>query len=470
MDEIVKLQNINVHTSINEGIEILFKHVLSETKSKYGFYMLRYPPDKQWLIPEMYYETGETRSINQSVILHTEILNKYHLAKSITFISEKIIDINVNCFQLPSILLHPNIQIVIVIINFGDAENDIKKQISEYTTLFCIQFLKKYIDDSINENSTSMMRTIYKIKAPINEIISFTDNNPTIKKSALSLAIIINDLVDIYKLKRNKMKLVREETNIRQMFKELVNIIDFKYSIDDDVPEALFLDSKRLKQVLLNFISNDSFVYVTATMIIDMNDNTEILCWSVEFLIDSPENVVDERLFISKKITSLMGGYFISDNDEKTVKFTIEACRDQRDYSDNSLKKLKNKRILILDNQNERRVDLGQRLQKWDLDIIFASNEQEGSLYLDETKNKIDLYIIGIPIFIEKLNQFGVHKPYLQILETEEQFQKTGYLSIKDTTPVNSPRSRRSSVTKPSFLPYPIEDIRLLNIIIETFN
>lgn len=470
MDEIVKIQNINVHTSINEGIEILFKHVLIETKSKYGFYMLRYPPDKQWMIPEMYYETGETRTLNQSIVLYTEILNKYQLAKSITFVSEKIIDTNVNCFQLPPILLHPNIQIIIVIINFDNAEDRIKKQISGYTSLFCIQFLKKYIDDAINENSISMMRTIGKIKAPINEIISFTDNQPNIKKSALSLAIIINDLVDIYKLKRNKMKLVREETNIHQVFKDLVNIIDFKYCIDDDVPEALFLDNKRLKQVLLNFISNDSFVYISASMIIDMNEDTEILCWSIEFLIDSPETVVDERLFISKKLISLMGGYFISDNDEKTVKFTIEACRDQRAYSDNSLKKLKNKRILIVDDQNARRIDLGQRLQKWELDIIFASSEQEGSLYLDETKNKTDLYIIGIPTFIEKLNQFNVHKPYLQILETEEQSQKAEYLSIKDTTPANSPRSHRSSVTKPSFLPYPIEDIRLLNIVIETFN
>lgn len=473
MDEIIQLQNISIHASISEGIDILFKHILLETKSKYGFYMLRYPPDKEWLVPELYYATGETRALNQSIILRTEILNKYQLVKSITFINEHLTDKHIHCFQLPAILLHPNIQIVIVIVNFDESDEIIKKQINMYTALLCIQFLKKYIDSTINENSVGMMRTIGKIKSPINEIISFTDNHPVIKKSALSLAIIVNDLVDLYKLKRNKMKLDREEIDVRQIFSDLTNIIDFKYSIDDDVPEVLYLDVKRLKQVLLNFISNDSFVYLSASMIIDMNEDVEILCWSLEFVIDTPENVIDERLMISKKLISLMGGYFVSDQKENNVKFTIEACKNSHSYSDNSLKHIKGRKILIIDDCDMRRIDIGQRLQKWEIEIIFASNEQEGYLYLDETRNKIDLFIVGIPTFIEKIARFNIHKPVLQILGEVSKttpHEKNEYLSVKDTTPINSPRIRKSSVSKPNFLLYPIEDIKLLNIIIDVLN
>jgi hypothetical protein len=83
MNEITKLQNLNIDQSINEGLEILFFHMLDETKSKYGFYMLRYPPDKEWIIPELYYNSHETRYINQSIILHSDVLNKYHLIKNI---------------------------------------------------------------------------------------------------------------------------------------------------------------------------------------------------------------------------------------------------------------------------------------------------------------------------------------------------------------------------------------------------
>lgn len=470
MDELVKLQNVNINNSISEGLEILFSHLITETKSKYGFYMMRNPPDKEWVIPELYFEDHSTKILNQSIVLHSELLNKYQLVKKLVFINEKLTNTDIKCFQIPGVLLHPNIQIVIVLIN-NQVVND--QAVNKHIPMFCVQFLKKYIDSIINENSSSIMRTLGKIKAPINEIIEYSEHNPKIdvKKSAISLAVIINDLVDLYKLKRNKMKLNREETKIRHVFVELNEIIDFKFVIDDEVPEVLFIDVKRLKQVLLNFINNDSFVYVDASMIIDMDDGNEILCWSLEFNIENPESVIDERLFISKKLISLMGGYFESFDYGNVVKFTIEACKDQNSYSDNSLKHIKGKKILIVDNQESRRLDLGHRLQKWELDISFASNEMEGSMFLDEKKNKIDLFIIGIPTFIDKLTKFNIHKPYLQILNIDiENSQKNEYLSVKDTTPVNSPRSRKSSVGKPAFLTYPIEDIKLLNIIIEVLN
>jgi hypothetical protein len=474
MDEIIKLQNLNVNHSINEGLEILFFHVLAETKSKYGFYMMRYPPDKEWFIPELYFDSHETKIINNSIILHSDAINKYQIVKNLSFINEKTIDSNLKCFTIPGVLLHPNIQIILVFVNFDETQSELllKPIIDKYIPMLCIQFLKKYIDSLTNESNTSLIRTIGKMKSPINEIIMMS--NKDTKRSALSLAMIINDLIDLHKLKRNRLKLTRSEVKIREIFAELTDVVEFKFSIDDDVPEILYIDAKRLKQILLNFINNDSFVYISASMVIDINDvtddNSEILCWEIEFNIDNSETVVDERLFISKKLISLMGGYFVDEND--TVKFTIEACKDINSYSDNSLKKIKGRKILIVDNHEERRIDIGHRLQKWDIDISFASTETEGSLYLDESKNKIDLFMVGIPTFIDKILRFNIHKPYLQILDMNDHgsSSKNEYLTVKDITPINSPRSRKSSVTKPVFLIYPIEDIKLLSTIIEVLN
>lgn len=484
MNELIKLQNLNINHSINEGLEILFFHILSETKSKYGFYMLRYPPDKEWLIPELYFDTHETKILNQSIIISSNtivsdskeiILNKYQLTKNISFINDRLTDIHLKCFLIPETLLYPNIHIILILVNFNETytESLLNPVIDKYVPLLCVQFLKKYIDNIINESNISLVRTIGKMKSPINEIINIGDKiNKDLKKPALSLAMIINDLVDIYKLKRNRLKLIRTESKIKDIFQDLTDVIEFNYIIDDDVPDILYIDSKRLKQVLLNFITNASLVYVNASMIIDINNNDdEILCWSLEFNIDNAESVLDERLFISKKLIALMGGYLI--NDHQTTKFTIEACRDMNSYSDNSLKKIKGKRILIIDNHEERRVDIGHKLQKWEIDIIFASTELEGSLFLDESKNKIDLFIIGIPTFIDKILRFNVHKPYLQIIDFTDQKDppsKNEYLTVKDITPINSPRARKSSITKPIFLTYPIEDMKLLSIIIETLN
>jgi hypothetical protein len=54
------------------------------------------------------------------------------------------------------------------------------------------------------------------MKSPINEIIMMS--NKDTKRSALSLAMIINDLIDLHKLKRNRLKLTRSEVKIREIF------------------------------------------------------------------------------------------------------------------------------------------------------------------------------------------------------------------------------------------------------------
>jgi hypothetical protein len=204
-------------------------------------------------------------------------------------------------------------------------------------------------------------------------------------------------------------------------------------------------------------------------MVIGMDGDTELILWLLEFHIENPEKVIDERLFITKKLISLMGGYLVISEDE--VKFTIETCRDENSYSDNSLRRIKGKKILIVDYHESRRLDLGNRLQKWELDISFSSNEMEGRLFLDETKHKIDLFIIGIPTFIDKVVKFHINKPYLQILDVvSEPVQKNDYLTVTDTTPVNSPRLRKSSVNKPTFLNYPLSDELLLSTITEALN
>lgn len=473
MNELIGIQNININQSINEGLEILFFHILQETKSKYAFYMLRYPPDREWTITDLYFENNEKNNINETMMLRSNILNKHDIIKEISFIKETIQIDNIKCFNIPANLLHPNIQIIVVLINYsGTNDTLITDVINKYIILLSIQFLKKYVNNIINESNTSIVKTLTKIKIPIYEIME-SKTLDLVKKSSLSLAMVINDLIDLYKLKRNKLKLNFEETNIINLINEIQKIVNFKY-VSDEIPDVLFIDSKRLKQILLNLLTSNSVIIIDCEMKIDIDENdNEFICWSIDFVIENPETLIDERLFIIKKLISLMGGFFTCETDTdgkfELVKFNIEAYKDQKSYSDGTLRYFKGKKILIIDSDEKRRIELGHQLQKWEFDISFASRENEGTILLNRN---FDLYIIGINSFIDKLNKFNITKPYLRLLDTSvesDPHSKTDYY-IKDVTPVNSPRLRKISNVKPNILPYPSDSLRMLSVIAEVLS
>ena len=118
----------------------------------------------------------------------------------------------------------------------------------------------------------------HEIRTPLNGIIGLThlalQSSPEeelkeyllkIRSSSTNLLAIINDILDLSKIEANKMEL----ENVNFMVEE---VLDFVYTsvrfameqkgleyychLDDDVPHKLWGDSLRLKQVLLNLVSN----------------------------------------------------------------------------------------------------------------------------------------------------------------------------------------------------------------------
>jgi signal transduction histidine kinase/CheY-like chemotaxis protein/HPt (histidine-containing phosphotransfer) domain-containing protein len=123
-----------------------------------------------------------------------------------------------------------------------------------------------------------MANMSHEIRTPVTAISGFTeqllheplDENTTrtlkiIKASSDHLANIINDILDFSKLQNGKLVLEKVHFSIGQVLEDVYalferqaarNITGLSYSVSPDTPSVLLGDPYRLKQILINLVSN----------------------------------------------------------------------------------------------------------------------------------------------------------------------------------------------------------------------
>lgn len=118
----------------------------------------------------------------------------------------------------------------------------------------------------------------HEIRTPLNGIIGYTDllmNSKleevqkqymnTINQSANILMEVVNDILDFSKIESGKLELNVEKHIIADLvdqIKELINYqansknLEINYTINEDVPKYIWADYIRLKQILINLLTN----------------------------------------------------------------------------------------------------------------------------------------------------------------------------------------------------------------------
>jgi signal transduction histidine kinase/DNA-binding NarL/FixJ family response regulator len=106
----------------------------------------------------------------------------------------------------------------------------------------------------------------------LNEILARTDLTAEqgkylrdMKKSAQSLLIIINDILDFSKIEAGKLDIINSNFNLRALLDNLNSMFSILYrgknlalnfSIDPSLPDIVYCDENRTRQVLTNILSN----------------------------------------------------------------------------------------------------------------------------------------------------------------------------------------------------------------------
>lgn len=159
----------------------------------------------------------------------------------------------------------------------------------------------------------------HEIRTPLNAIVGFSEaikeeetleaakeDAKDIITASQSLLEIVNGILDISKLEANKMEIVNTEYDLREECENIVKLIrprigekniELKMQIARDVPESLYGDKSKIKEILSNLLTNavkytnEGFITITINCI-NKNDACSLMI-SVE---DTGRGIKPEKI------------------------------------------------------------------------------------------------------------------------------------------------------------------------------
>ena len=322
-----------------------------------------------------------------------------------------------------------------------------------------IEQLNKARDEAVkaNQAKTDFLSSMsHEIRTPLNAICGFSnsllendgvsseakDDVKNIIMASDTLLELVNGILDISKIEANKLEIIDSVYSFKKMYEELILLtkarigekpIDFRYNYDESIPEYLYGDGVRVKQIIINLLTNsakytkDGYIDFKIDsikkdniirLIISVEDSgIGIKKESVDKLFTKFERLGVEKqtttegtglgLAITKKLVEMMGGKIVVQSIYgKGSIFTISI--DQKMLSEEELSKVKKeneseektneiidatgKSILVVDD-NLLNLKVAERLLKvYKCNITFASS---GSECLDKvSNNKYDLILL----------------------------------------------------------------------------
>lgn len=362
----------------------------------------------------------------------------------------------------PTLIVIPAIIVYINMIMYFTIENPDIKLIEE------INIAKESAIKASNAKTEFLSNMSHEIRTPLNAIVGFSEalqsderipveareDIKDIVMASDSLLEIVNGILDISKIEADKLEIVNTTYSPKKVFDELVVLtrgrlgfekkIEFKTSFSSDIPATLYGDYARVKQIVLNLLTNavkyTNEGYISFTVeCVNINKDLCRLIISVEDSgigikkdkidklftkferLDEERNITIEGtglgLAITKKLVELMHGKMVVQSIYgKGSKFTVSldqkivATKEKEEIKEKTVVKgnYKGKRVLVVDD-NKLNLKVAERLLR------------EYNLFVDEVASGFDA--------IDRINM-GV--PYNLILMDDMMPKMSGCETLKE--------------------------------------